>query len=185
MRMKRAYSWVLALLAVAVVGCEVSDEFAPKQRTQIEKYLSGGSMEYRLTSDSVYVHLAGNKYDVSGDDRRMGAVEGDSITYYFEAYTFGTSPSNKPYYTNKRALAESISKDLNISYWDFEPREVVLGSGEILNGLEEAFEGSVAGDSLLVFLTSSVAYGNEGMGVVGANQAIMMILNVEEVAKKE
>lgn len=178
MKAKRGI-FIVAAVALCVT-CVAIDEYSPKQRVQIENYLNNNQLEYTITSDSAYVHLAGNKYLAEGEERRGGAESGGRVTYNFEAYTFSSSPAATPYYTNKRYLAELLT-DLNTTYWNFEPREVTLGSGEILNSLDEALEGSVVGDSLAVFLTSSIAYGNYGMGTVPANTAVMFVLTVEGV----
>ena len=181
--MKMARKGILILAVAAVVAsCIVSDEFAPKQRTQIENYLSKSQLEYRITTDSAYVHLAGNKFAPEIPDT-YEVAKGDKVTFNFEAYTFSSSPASTPYYTNKRYLAESISEDLNTTYWNFEPKVVKLGEGEILNSLEEALEGSMKGDSLAVFLTSSIAYGERGMGTVPTNTAVMFVLTVEDITE--
>lgn len=182
MKVSRVGIVVLALVAVVVTSCIEIDEFAPKQRTQIESYLS--DKEYTITSDSAFVYLAGNKYNIATENRPQGAEKGDRVTYNFEAYTFSSSPATTPFYTNKRYVAEYISDQLNTEYWDFEPRVVTLGNGEIINSLDESLLGSIAGDSLLVFLTSSIAYGEEGMGAVPANTPVMMILTVENLSKR-
>lgn len=181
MKVSRVSILVLVAVALFVTSCFESDEFAPRQRTQIESYLEG--KEYTITSDSAYVHLAGNKFNIAPEERPAGATKGDRVTYNFEAYTFQNSPASTPYYTNKRYLAERLLSNLNTEYWDFDPRVVTLGKGEILNSLDEAFVGSIEGDSLLVFLTSSIAYGEEGMGVVPANTAVMITLTVEGLNK--
>ncbi len=179
--MKLRKSIILWAVVAAVTSCIAVDEFSPKQRTQIENYLNKGGLEYTITADSAYVHLAGNKFLAEGEERGEGAQVGDKVVYNFEAYTFASAPATTPYYTNKRYLAESISDELNTQYWDFEPREVILGNGEILSSLEDAFVGSLRGDSLAVFLTSSLAYGASGMGIVPANTAVMFVLTVEDV----
>lgn len=171
---------VIVAVVAFFASCIAVDVFSPKQRTQIESYLTKNQLEYVITSDSAFVHLAGNKYLAEGEARGEGAVVGNQVTFNFEAYTFSSSPATTPYYTNKRYLAEKLT-NLNTSYWNFEPREVILGGGEILNSLEEALEGSIAGDSLAVFLTSSIAYGESGMGTVPANTAVMFVLTVEDV----
>lgn len=170
--------WVAAVMT----SCIEVDEFAPRQRNQIESYL--GDKEYRITSDSAYVHLAGNKFNVAPQERPTGAKHGDKVTFNFEAYTFANSPASKPYYTNKRYIAEQLSKDLNTQFWNFDPMVVTLGEGDIINPLDESFEGCIAGDSLLVFLTSSIAYGTPGMGAVPKDTAVMMILTVEELDER-
>ena len=177
---------MIVLAAVALMtSCMTSDEYAPKQRSQIEKYLTNKNLAYTITTDSAYVHLAYNKFGYATDGRdRNAAAKGDKVTFNVEAYEFNSSPSGTPYYTNKQRIAEAISPELDTSYWNFDPYVVTLGRKEILNALEEALVGSLAGDSLAVFLTSSIAYGAEGMGVVPANTAVMIVLTVEELMKK-
>jgi hypothetical protein len=187
MRMKLKGIFVLAVVGLVVAfvatSCVATDEFAPKQRTQIEKYLSG--KEYRVTADSAFVYLAGNKYEIPATDRRQGALVGDRVTFNFEAYIFESNgPKDLPYYTNKQYVAEMLPENLNTEYWHFEPMVATIGAGDILNPLEEAFEGCINGDSLLVFLTSSIAYGSTGMGIVPKDTPVMMILTVEGVETK-
>lgn len=180
---------MIILVAVAVVtSCVTIDEFAPRQRTQIENYLTRNELAYTITADSAFVHLGGNKFGLAEDERAAmagdAAKRGDKVTFNVEAYEFSASPSGTPYYTNKPKIAEAISSELDISYWYLEPYVVTLGRGEILNALDEALVGSFVGDSLAVFMTSSIAYGAEGMGVVPANTAVMVVLTVEELTKK-
>ncbi len=185
MQMRVYMGRVVAILLTAMAvmtSCIVVDEYAPKQRTQIENYLTKNQLEYTITADSAYVHLAGNKYLGEEEVRGSGATAGDDVTFNFEAYTFSSSPATTPYYTNKQALAEQLT-DLNTQYWDFEPRVATLGNGDILKPLEDALMGSVRGDSLAVFMTSSIAYGEGGMGSVPANTAVMMVLIVEDVTQ--
>lgn len=175
---KTLFTAAIATILVVMYSCIAIDEFAPKQRTQIESYL--GDREYRITSDSAFVYLAGNKFaHVAGVDA-PAAAKGDRVIFNVEAYTFSSSPASKPYYTNKRALAETISSELDLTYWNFEPFRVKLGEGEILKPLDEALVGSIPGDSLAVFLTSSIAYGSEGMGTVPKDTAVMIVLTVEQ-----
>ena len=179
---------ILAMVAV-VTSCVATDIYAPKQRSQIEKYLTSKGLEYTITTDSAYVHLGGNKFGLTAEDDRGAVIgdvakKGDVVTFNVEAYEFNSSPDGTPFYTNKQRIAEAISSDLDTSYWNFDPYVVTLGRGEILNALDEALVGSLVGDSLAVFMTSSIAYGAEGMGVVPANTAVMMVLTVEELTKK-
>lgn len=182
MKVSRICISILAIVAM-VVACETFDEFAPKQRVNIEKYLTDNKLSYVITTDSAYVYLAGNKFGEEQSTAKPGAQKGDKVTFNVEAYEFTTLPSGTPYYTNKRYLAETISSQLDVSQWNFEPWVVKLGSGEILNALEESLEGSIMGDSLAVFLTSSLAYGESGMGIVAPNTAVMIVLTVEDFAK--
>lgn len=172
---------LLTVVATVVTSCIAVDEFAPKQRAQIENYLNKNQLDYTITADSAYVHLAGNKYLTEGEERGDWTKEGNRVTFNFEAYTFASAPATTPYYTNKRYLAEEISADLNTQYWDFEPRVVRLGDGEILSPLEDALVGSLRGDSIAVFMTSSIAYGASGMGSVPANTAVMFVLTIEDI----
>ena len=185
----RRFLLILVVAMAAMSSCVVLDEYAPKQRKQIENYLNNKELSYVITSDSAYVHLAGNKFGLIEDERggelAGSAANGDAVTFNVEAFEFSSSPSGTPYYTNKRYLAEAISTELDTSFWNFDPYVVTLGRGEILNALDEALVGSLVGDSIAVFLTSSIAYGATGMGVVPANTAVMMVLTVEELTKKK
>lgn len=168
----------LVIAAVAMLySCIEIDEFAPKQRAAIESYLS--DRYYRITADSAFVCLLDNKFGNVVDREHEGAKKGDRACFNVEAYTFNNSPATKPYYTNKRYLAEATFKGMDLSYWDFEPYVVTIGKGEILKPLDEALEGSLVGDSIAVFLTSSIAYGHVAMGAVPKDTAVMIILTVE------
>jgi hypothetical protein len=169
---------IVALVGAAMVACEASDAFAPKQRVQIESFLAQNSLEYRLTSDSVYVHTAYNSLP-EGDQTVIQS--GDRVKYNFEAYTFNGRPATLPYYTNKEWLAEQLGDVIDTSFWDFEPVSVRLGGEPILKGLESALPSCRKGDSVVVFLTSSNAYGDRHVGVVPANTAVMMVLNILDV----
>lgn len=183
MNMGRVVMCILAVVA-AVTSCATYDEAAPAQRVKIETYLANNELSYVITTDSAYVHLAGNKFGTVKDENNSGGAQmGDNVTFNVEAYEFTTIPAGTPYYTNKRYLAETISPNLDISLWNFEPWVVKLGSGEILNSIEESLSGSLVGDSLALFLTSSLAYGAEGMGVVSPNTAVMFVLTVEDIEK--
>lgn len=181
MKRGRVVGFFVAVVAMFVTSCIVVDEFEPKQRTQIENYLQNGKKDYFVTSDSAFVVLEGNRLLAVGEPRPKGAEKDDRVEFNVEAYTFSSSPATYPYYTNKRYLAEQLSATLDTSYWDFEPYSIRLGHDEIINGLEEALVGSIVGDSILVFLTSSLAYGSAGMGAVPKNTAVMMILTVEDL----
>ncbi len=179
--------WGLTILLMvsALVGCEGSNEFVPKQRTQIERFLANRNAEYQLVGDSVFVHVAGNKLAESGTlpaEPQTIAV-GDSLTFNFEAYIFTSNPATKPYYTNKKWLMDKFYPDFDSSYWDFSPRRIKIGNGEILTSLEEALMGRMVGDSIAVFLTSNNGYGDSAMGTVEENTALMWVLNVEDIKK--
>lgn len=181
MKVSKICIFVLAVVAM-IAACTTYDEAAPNQRKQIENYLTSNELSYVITNDSAYIHLAGNKYGLTDEESRpAGAKKGEKVTFNVEAYEFTSTPSSTPYYTNKRYLAEVISPDLDISFWNFDPIEITIGRGEILKPLEDALDGSLGGDSLAVFLTSSLAYGQEGMGMVKPNTAVMFVLTVEQV----
>ena len=175
----------MGLIVSVLVGCEASDEFAPKQRTQIEKYLASKGVEFSLVGDSVFVYVAGNKLADAGmlPAEPQTIAKGDSLVFNFEAYTFASTPANKPYYTNKKWLMDKFYPTFDSSYWDFSPRRIKVGTGAILKGLEEALMGRMEGDSVAVFLTSNNGYGDHALGYVDKNTALMWVLNVEQIKK--
>ncbi len=168
------------LISAVTVGCNAEDDYSASQRSKIETYLTANSLSYKVTADSAYVHLYGNNL---ASPSEVYAAKGDSVSFNFAAYEFASSPASTPYYTNKKWLADEISTVLNTEYWNFDPIRVKIGSGSILKGIDSALPTCRAGDSLAVFLTSSLAYGGTETGVVPKNTALMIVLTILEVKK--
>ncbi len=174
-------SYVMAgmVAIVSLCACVVDDDSVERQQTNIERYLSSKGLEY-VEEAGVYIHLA-YRIPEHEADSWPAAQKGDSLVFRFAGYVFETAPSYL-FYTNNRYLVEGDTI-LNNTYWSFEPQKVKLGDGSIIKGLETSLLNSKEGDSLLVFLTSELGYGDKSMGVVPENSALMYVLNVDRVIK--
>lgn len=169
---------IVALLAMAMLpSCQGDDENVEKQERLIGLYLEKYELPYTV-EQGVYKSLV---HRVANADELPAAQLGDSLVFRFAGYVFNGAPTYL-FYTNNRYLIEGDTI-LNTEYWSFEPKRVKLGDGSIIKGLEIPLLNSKAGDSLLVFLTSELGFGNESMGVVPENSAMMYVLNVDEVIK--
>ena len=171
---------IVALLMVAMLpSCEGDDESVEKQETLILNYLNRQNLTYTL-DDGIYKVVYGDTERPDYESLPM-AQEGDSVVFRFAGYVFNGAPIYL-FYTNNRYLVEGDTV-LNSEYWSFEPKRIKLGDGSIIKSLERPLLNSRAGDSLLVFITSELGFGDESMGVVPENSAMMYVLNVDEVIK--
>lgn len=195
---------VLALSVCAIVcSCDKTSEYASTDRTNIEKYLSSLKIYDRsdyepddsgATLPAFYDYLNGVYRYIPNENRdsRTGeaTVKGDSVTLYFQAYTFSefSSYSNfvagrvAPYYTNRAYLIDRIKGNTNMN-WSTDPLKIKLGDGQILSGVERALRSCYVGDSVVVLLPTDQAYGNKPVGVVSQYAPVAFVLSVEDIIK--
>lgn len=173
--------FLLTVIAVTLVSCEGEEDVTVDQRSAIVSYLEGKNAEYRVTPDSAFVHVAGNSITPIPTEQ---IETGDSVTFNFEVSIFKTAPG-APYFTNKKWAVSRIPDyaQIDTTVWNFNPIKIKLGEGTILKGLESALPTCRAGDSLEVFLNSNLAYGDEDLGYVPANSALMYVLTILNVKK--
>lgn len=197
--MKTRYARILLLLAAAVTGwlagCGNDDDTLPDEVTAIERWFSRqqiipqaeaeqiGESRYYSVQEGVYKYVA-NRSRPGRPADQTGAAQGDSVEFYFEAYTFTTAPAALPYFTNKRSVVEEKMPGLNPEYWSFEPIRAKIGSSSIIKGVDLALPYCQPGDSVVMLITSDLGYGEELTGVVEKNTTLMWIVNIENVKKQ-
>ncbi len=200
-------NWFKAILFLSLtlfVGCESNDEadtiatqqssivsfltathsptliaeadLADALEDQPEFYTTSGYTVYRYITDYYNTERAS----------RTEVVEGSRLTITFWCYdfsTYATPSSSYIYYTND-PLYESAFVDagLNIEYWSFSPKEIVLGEGDILNSIEDALVGCREGDYVEFYLTFNMAYGSEWIGVTTQEGAIAFFCSIDSVS---
>lgn len=178
---------LLALVCVAVCGCGKDPDMLSRQENSISGYFSSHGYD-SIVRGGVYVHIpnAGRE----GRDGQPVLEWGDSLYYYYEIYPFsGFSPSavGNPSYliaTNNPMLAYGVP-GLDPSHLDLSAAGAKLGSTDMVKGLRNGLEGGVQGDSLWLFMTSDLAYGDKTVGVVEANTPLVFVINLEKVVKQE
>lgn len=211
MLMKRLLT-LLLVLAPAVVplwsSCSQEDDTLPDQISQLRRYLTSShnprlvseeeartSLEidppfYTVAGDSVYRYI--RNYYAEGRDGYAQVAYGDAVRITFRMYLFefnnivdtGTEIT-MPYYSNDATLEEAFyAAGLTPGAWTFEPLELEVGAGRILRGLEEALVGCRERDTVEVYMSYNMAYGDEPLGVIPAESPIAVFFTVDGVTKR-
>ncbi len=164
-------------------SCENETDLSlDNQRTSIERYLDGRGADYVRDGD-VFVNILGNS--LPAWETPTPVERGDSVWFMFAAYVFsGSSAASQPFYTNIAELAESI-EGLDTQYWSFEPVGVKAGATPIINGIAVALPYCHYGDSVEVYMTSEMAYGDKNIGMIDRNTALKFMLEIERVKKND
>ena len=198
MAMKK-FLTILFLLPL-LVGCKEEDTLLT-ERDKIEKYLTssrrmvaeenlGEIIEsnpafYSTFGRYAYRHIV-NYYDAGREDRPV-VDWGDEIEVWFNAFTFsGSEPSisTNLYWSNIPDVIEQVGqKSDNTLVWSGEPMRIKLGTTPILAGLEHTLPGCREADSVQVYMTSSLAYGKNLVGVVEKNSMIAWYIGIKKVIK--
>ncbi len=172
----RFISVILAFCMLA--ACDGAEkDVVENQHKAIQNYLKGTEYTY---VEGVYRYVANASRTLQGDE--PVAEPGDSIYYKFTQYAFGTKGDTLMTYTNKEYI---IKRDtiINTQFWPLDPIGVQLGATPMLRGMALGLPYCTQGDSLVLILTSEVAYGNKSAGLIPANSAVMMVLDIETVKK--
>lgn len=176
--MKKAILYICSAgLMFTVAACGGSDDTIENQQTKIESYLTTNSLEYYIQGD-VYVYVANADREDYDTSREIAA--GKNTTYYLTAYTFSSSPASLPFFTNRQDIAEEYLSETDFDYWSFEPITSRAGSGGVMPGVDRALAGLHVGDSVVLYITSNLAYSDKYMFNISPDTALQCILNIED-----
>ena len=195
--MKKFFT-ILFLLPL-LVSCKQEDTLLT-ERDKIEKYLTSSRRMvaeedlssviennppfYNVFGRYAYRHIV-NYYDTEREEKPI--VEwGDNLQIRFNAYTFtGSEPSlSAIYLSNIPEVIEQLGKKSdNTLAWSSEPLHIKLGTTKILKGVESVLPGCHEADSVQVYMTSNLAYGDEIIGVIPKQSMIAWYLKIEKVTK--
>ena len=163
---------LMCLTLLLAVSCgEADDTSVDKQPDNIESYLNKNNMEDTLDR-GVYRHIANADREGYDDATRMET--GDLAELMFEAYSFTTDRQGL-FYTNKPYIIDSLSEryGFNTEYCERGPKEIRLGSTELVEGLEYGQNTCCEGDSELGMSSTRLAFGEQGMGTVEKHMAVV------------
>ncbi len=209
--MKRLLSILLLLMPVTGFWCACTSEEVDTrsdQASQLRRYLGSThkptllseeaartSLDidppfYTATGDSVYRYI--RNYYTDGRDGRAQVEWGDAVRLTFRMYLFTFEnivdtgrELTMPYYSNDASLEEAYyAAGLSPGGWNFEPLETVVGAGEIINGLERALVGCRERDTVEVYMTYNMAYGDDPLGVIPGESPIAVFFTVDGVTKR-
>ena len=167
---------LMALMAAAWARSKVDRDLMPNQRKSFESFLKGKEF---VIQDGVYKFVANAGRDGYADEPIVR--QGDSVYFDYALYPFAQS-QEKLAMTNISAL---ISGDtiINTQHWSFDPVGVKLGTSAMVAGLERGLLDCRRGDSVVLLLTSELAYGTKSVGTIAPNSAVMFSVNVLTVVK--
>ena len=171
---------LLMATVLMTVGCSQEDDNEETtQRTSIVNYLQGQQYPYTEVSGAYRYVINADRADYASAP--ILESSGTAIID-FAVYSFSTG-LGQLYYTNRKDLVdEEYLPDLE-QYWPFAPQEVSLGDSRLIKGVRLGLAGCHEGDSVQLFLVSSLGYGDKPWGVVPANTPLVWDIVVKQVVK--
>jgi len=196
--MKKGICVISILLCAAWLpcSCNKTEDYVSAQQTAIEKYFSdrkiynraaapenetGELLHFYDIQNGVYKYTE-NEYSASRPPQSQAAAKGDSIEFYFRAYTF-TNRIGELFYTNVEEEILALGDHLDARYWATGPLRIKIGSGSVIKGLDDALPSCRVGDTVQVFIPTDRGFGNKSNGTVPANTALMYLINIQNITK--
>lgn len=207
--MKRFFT--ILFLALPLIGlwcgCTDGEDVLSTQQSQIRSFLeskhtprliseaaSEESLDenppfYSMAGDTVYRYI--RNYYAEGRDALPQVEYGDMVQLTFRMYQFlnteivfyGSSVT-MPYYSNDPRLEEAFMQSgLTPGSWSFDPLMVELGRTEILKGFELALVGCRERDTVEVYMTYNMAYGDKPIGTLPEKSPVAIFFTVDGVTK--
>ncbi len=171
---KNILTSICVFLALQSCSDTLLQEDIDEQVTNIESYLDNGKFDYTREGDLFKV------VNPVTPSTQISLQEGDSLYFYFAQYLF-TSTIGALYYTNIEHLATEANMDLmGLSY---EPLAVKYGTTPLIEGYEIGLNGAMQGDTLTLFMTSELAYGDKYISTLDKNQSIASVVIIEKIVK--
>lgn len=195
---------LLSLLSLLVVGCNGLDtELLESEQKKMISFLTSKHNPRLIAESEVAESLEENpafysevgryayRYiqDYYNANRASQVVlkQGDRIAITFWCHDFSSYsvPSNgNLYFTNDEQFRQGLTESgLNVEYWSFEPKIVTLGAGDILSNIEGALVGCRVGDTVEVYLSSNLAYGDKWVGVTNLEAPMAFVCKIISVEK--
>jgi len=185
-----------------LVSCTDDDNAIESQRNDIVRYLTSthvprlisaedveSSLEvdppfYDVTDRIVYRYIS-NYYD-DGREGRPSVERGDEVELTYTAYVFtGGVPRTESVYASNDAevIAALVEAGLNAEYWSTDPLRIKLGATDIIKGVALSLDGCREGDEVEAYMTFDAAYGDDVVGIVPKESAVVWIYTVDKVNK--
>ncbi len=162
---------LLLLLAMLCARCEKELQIdIPAQREAFESFLEGVATNDGLAVDRELARRYIYRLTPGPGGKNERVKEGDAVTIEYYGYAFSRSArwgiggiftTNNPEAAVQAGLTDRPSAALP-------PRELVFrqGAGEILRGIEQGVVGAGLRDTMLLYLTSDLTYGNQTRGLI-------------------
>ncbi len=170
--MKRTTGIFALIILLVWGGCSKADYNIPGQKQNFITFMNNAGYAWDSVGGVYRVHL------LAGEGPQ--AANGDSVYFNYIGQTF-SSRLGDTFTTNIKEEAKKAK--LDTTYLDFSPKGVRSGDGSLMRGLESGLTGCRQGDSLLLLITSDLAYGDQQVGYVPAGTPVTFVVNVLKVKK--
>ncbi len=155
--MYKRFFFLIMLFAISSCTREEFLNQMTQQETQIEKYSSTLPSEEVVFNDGVW------RVVLEDGTGTYGAESGDSVKFNYSAYIFNNGKGNL-FDTNIKSVAREAGLGMDQIF--FQPREKILGKGELLPGLERGLSGVKKGERCYLIFSSRHGFGNKQIGMV-------------------
>lgn len=192
--------YIILIVALAfIVSCKGDDDTVKEnQKNSIVKYLENNRRLipverkdsvieenpkfYSYFGDKAYFHVP-TFYDSLRESKRE-IFAGNVVKLRFTAYVFSSSEPDisSAYWSNDSLVINRLQNSAKLApvelNWSKEPLEVVVGSGTIIRGVDEALIGCRDQDSLQVYMSFNMAYGKNIIGIVPKRSAVAWYIKI-------
>lgn len=180
----RIRGWIVGVvIAVCGLACSEDTSDVDNQRVSMENFISGKGWERVDYLGGVYRYVLNR--DRNGYEEAPQAERGNRLVINYSVYVFSASSTDGRgtlIYTNNPEI-QNEQEGLDPAYWAKEPLDVELGRTPLISGLERGLEGVRQGDTLQLFMSSDMGYGDREVGIIAANTPLVWNLGIKEVIK--
>ena len=151
---------------------ETENERRAKEEEEDKKEYYPDLLDLKIVEGSRVVLL-----DALKDGGGISLERGDSVHFYFAAYTFVSAPGLL-FSTNVVSLASEGLPDADLSV-----KKILYDSDNLLVGLYNGLSDVRAGDHLIVAFSSKYGFGNSAMATVPKMSALCYEIWIEKIVK--
>lgn len=195
--------WGVALVATSTLlySCESDFEENEEQREKIVSFLESSHVPKLIAESDLssslenepqfYSQYGSYAYryiaDYYNPERKTQAevTDGSQVTITFRLYPFtGTAIAyeDTPTYTNDPYYNDIyIENGLDLTYWNFEPIKFTIGSGDVMDTIQEGLKGCRKGDSVEIYMTNNMGYEDAVIGVMEQDISLAFFCTIDSV----
>ncbi len=202
--MKNIWNILAVVALLFAVGCDDDVDEVAEQREDIVTFLTSkhsplliaeSDLAESLVDDPDFYSVYNNTtfryiqdyYNVERESKEV-IESGATITITFWCYdfsNFSTPTDTYLYYTNDVSYKEVfLDSGLNSEYWDFTPKSITLGSGQIISSIDSALVGCRVDDTVEFYLTFDAAYGSTYVGMTSLESPIAFFCVINSVENR-
>lgn len=178
----------IILLSVLLLGCkEVKEPDIYAQRTKIESYITDitSKNEDFIQDEHLFNKTGVYRVTFEHDTQKPKLAVGDSVEFWFVGELFKSAPEGVFYTNVPEILSDLASQNLNAEHWPQTPLKAKLGTTPMIKGLRVGLEGCNEQDSLILLLTSDLAFKTSQMPSIPENSIVSYKIRINKVTKAQ